>query len=112
MRSERLCLVTVFSLLAMIPSMGHGATYTVINTNDSGSGSLRQAITDANGNAGDDTIVFSGFSGSNTITLGSQLPNISDNVTINGPGAGIIAVDGATSYRCFDVDTGATGKNV
>src|SRR5262249_33233351 len=34
------------------------ATFTVVNTNDSGAGSLRQAILDANGNAGLDTISF------------------------------------------------------
>ncbi|MBL8378811.1 MAG: cadherin-like domain-containing protein [Burkholderiales bacterium] len=34
------------------------ATYTVTNTNDSGAGSLRQAILSANGNAGTDTIAF------------------------------------------------------
>ena len=34
------------------------ATYTVTNTNDSGAGSLRQAILDANANAGVDTIEF------------------------------------------------------
>ena len=34
------------------------ATYTVTNTNNSGAGSLRQAILDANANAGTDTIVF------------------------------------------------------
>lgn len=35
---------------------GRLATYTVTNTNDSGAGSLRQAILDANANAGLDTI--------------------------------------------------------
>lgn len=34
------------------------ATFTVINTNDSGAGSLRQAITDANGSNGPHTIQF------------------------------------------------------
>ncbi|MCY2940924.1 MAG: hypothetical protein NTV50_04570 [Planctomycetota bacterium] len=34
------------------------ATFTVLNTNDAGSGSLRQAIIDANTLAGADTIVF------------------------------------------------------
>jgi IPT/TIG domain-containing protein/S-layer family protein len=35
-----------------------GATFTVTNTSDSGAGSLRQAILDANASAGADTIVF------------------------------------------------------
>ena len=34
------------------------ATYTVTNTDNSGSGSLRQAISDANTNGGTDSIVF------------------------------------------------------
>ncbi len=33
-------------------------TFTVTNTSDSGAGSLRQAITDANANAGADTVDF------------------------------------------------------
>jgi parallel beta-helix repeat protein len=36
----------------------HASTYTVINTNNSGIGSLRQAIEDANAHVGADTIVF------------------------------------------------------
>lgn len=35
------------------------ATFTVTNTNDSGAGSLRQAIIDANNTVTDDTITFS-----------------------------------------------------
>ncbi len=34
------------------------ATFTVVNTNDSGTGSLRQAILDPNAGAGGDTIAF------------------------------------------------------
>lgn len=45
-------------------------TYTVTNTNDSGAGSLRTAITNANSNAAGDTIAFSV---SGTITLSSTL---------------------------------------
>ena len=36
-----------------------GQTFTVTNTNDSGQGSLRQAILDANANSGADTISVS-----------------------------------------------------
>lgn len=58
-------------------------TYTVTNTNDSGAGSLRTAITNANSNAAGDTITFSV---SGTITLSSTLPNLTDaqSVTIDG----------------------------
>ena len=61
------------------------ATYTVTNTNDSGAGSLRQAIIDANANAGADTIEFNiAGSGTQVITLASALDAITDQVTIDG----------------------------
>jgi hypothetical protein len=62
-------------------------TITVINTNDAGAGSLRQAITTANGSVGNDLINFNlGAGGPFTITLLSALPNLTDNsgVTIDG----------------------------
>jgi|GEM_PF-2529161 hypothetical protein len=65
------------------------ATFTVTNTNDSGAGSLRQAILDANGAGGADTINFNiGLGGPQTIrvgaTTGLPLPYINDRVTIDG----------------------------
>jgi FG-GAP-like repeat len=59
-------------------------TFTVTNTNDSGAGSLRQAILDANANPGADTIRFSIASGEQTITPGSALPVVTDALTIDG----------------------------
>ncbi|WP_146583103.1 DUF4347 domain-containing protein, partial [Neorhodopirellula pilleata] len=59
------------------------ATYTVTNTNNSGAGSLRQAITDANNNAGADSIVFNIGSGVKTINLASDLPFLYSQVTID-----------------------------
>ena len=62
------------------------ATFTVSNTNDSGAGSLRQAMLNANASVGTfDTITFSipgpaPFS----IALQSALPVITDRVTIDG----------------------------
>jgi parallel beta-helix repeat protein len=52
------------------------STYTVTNVNDTGSGSLRQAITDANKHSGADTIRFAIGSGAKTITPRSALPGI------------------------------------
>ena len=77
------------------------ATFTVINTNDSGAGSLRQAILDANANSGADTISFS-ISGAQTITPLSVLPTITDPVTIDGTtqpgfaGTPIIEISGSS----------------
>ena len=48
----------IFSFLSFCPT-AQGATYTVTNTDNSGAGSLRQAITSANTNPGPDTIIFS-----------------------------------------------------
>lgn len=64
------------------------ATFTVTNTNDSGAGSLRQAIEDANnnGNPSDmDTIAFD-IPGSevHTINLLTDLPYVTEKVTIDG----------------------------
>jgi uncharacterized repeat protein (TIGR01451 family) len=62
-----------------------GTTFTVTNTNDSGAGSLRQAIIDANANVGADAIEFNiPGPGPFVITLTDPLPPVSDPVTIDG----------------------------
>ncbi|MBA4372326.1 MAG: hypothetical protein C0402_05640 [Thermodesulfovibrio sp.] len=76
------------------------ATYTVTHTGDSGVGSLRQAIIQANGSAGTDTIAFAVGNGHQTIQPASALPTITDPVTIDGTtqpgfaGTPIIELDG------------------
>jgi uncharacterized repeat protein (TIGR01451 family) len=64
------------------------ATFAVTNTSDDGPGSLRQAILDANANAGLDTINFSIGTGLQTINVGSTtsvaLPAITSPVIIDG----------------------------
>ncbi len=58
--------------------------YTVTNTADSGAGSLRQAILNANGNPGTDTIQFDiPGSGNQVIRPASALPAITDPVIID-----------------------------
>ena len=60
-------------------------TFVVDNTNDSGAGSLRQAILDANATAGTQTIVFQILgAGVHTISPASALPDITDRVVIDG----------------------------
>ena len=64
MRNTSFHITIVSALLSLAPvsmalwALAPAATFTVINTNDSGTGSLRQALLDANGNPGLDTIAF------------------------------------------------------
>jgi hypothetical protein len=72
----------------------------VTNTADSGPGSLRQAITDAN-LAGGGTVAFNIPAGSRTITLSSSLPLAAAGVIIDGTtqsgyaGAPLVEISGA-----------------
>jgi hypothetical protein len=81
------------------------ATFTVTNTNDTGAGSLRQAVLDANTAAGDDIIAFdSSFNTPRTITLASII-TITGNggLTINGTGAGLLTISGNNATNIFQL---------
>jgi parallel beta-helix repeat protein len=78
------------TLVAVSPAQA-STTFTVINTKDSGAGTLRQAMFDANITPGADVINFN-IAGTDvkTITPTTALPKITEAVTINGysqPGA-------------------------
>jgi len=77
---------TIVPILAMALAAPLAAnTYTVTSSADSGAGSLRQAIIDANTNPGADTIAFNILgSGVHTIALASALPTITGPTTVNG----------------------------
>lgn len=61
------------------------ASFLVVNTNDSGTGSLRQAILDANASSGADSIEFQiGSGGPQTITPLTALPTITEPITVDG----------------------------
>src|SRR5690348_17047136 len=86
-------LVLCFGYLVERRVAASGANFVVTNTSDSGAGSLRQAIINANNNAGADTISFN-IPGSDpncdgtthvcTITPVTPLDAITDPVTIDG----------------------------
>ena len=112
-------------LLAMLfgaPAFAQ-TTFTVTTTADDGAGSLRQAILDANANAGADAIHFDvPGSGVRTITLGSDLPMITDLVVIDGltqPGAHcdpwpptlLIEVTGELD-DAFEIDASGGGSTI
>src|SRR6476620_5398616 len=78
----RICLA-----LCSVSMSAYADIITITNTNDSGPGSLRQALADANDG---DTINFA-VTGAIALTTGELLVNKS--LTISGPGAGVLAVD-------------------
>jgi hypothetical protein len=83
------------------------STFTVRNLLDAGTGSLRQAVLDANSQPGADTIRFThGLHGTIALT-GGEL-SITDDLTIDGPGANRLTVSGNDASRVFDISGGAT----
>ena len=86
------------------------ATFTVTNLDDNGAGSLRQAILDANNQAGADTIAFhSSLKGQRIVLEGTEL-TITDDLTIDGDidndGSADITVDANQKSRVFIVFDG------
>jgi hypothetical protein len=85
------------------------STFTVLNLADSGAGSLRQAVQDANSPAfpGPDVIRFAPAV-RGTIGLTSGQLSITDDLTIDGPGADRVAISGSHQSRIFSISGGAT----
>ena len=81
------------------------ATFTVDNTNDSGAGSLRQAIEEANETHGIDIIQFDSELSGQKITLTSGELQISDSVKIQGLlSADDLTISGNNTSRIFSID--------
>ncbi|HJQ26797.1 MAG TPA: HYR domain-containing protein [Blastocatellia bacterium] len=83
-------------------------TFLVTNRNDSGEGSLRDAINQANMTAGPDTIEFDEATWGGTITLTSGELLITDDLTITGPGAFTLTVSGNHQSRVFEINSQIT----
>jgi hypothetical protein len=87
------------TLFLAAPGVAQAATVT--NNNDSGAGSLRDAIANT---ASGGTIDFAPALDGQTITLTSGALVINQTLTISGPGAGSLTIHGDGSDPVFDID--------
>lgn len=90
-RLRSMLAITLATGLVALTSAAQAAVLTVINVNDSGAGSLRQAMIEANATLATDDIRFDiPGSGPHAIRINSTLPTITQPLTIDGytqPGA-------------------------
>lgn len=87
------------------------STFTVTNTNNSGAGSLRQAVLDANAMTGKDIINFGGLFTdglAHTISLTGSGLRITDNLTVEGINPSKLTIKDDSADRVFDIGSGVT----
>lgn len=96
-----------YTCVAASPTPSPTPTTIVTNTNDSGPGSLRQALEDANNG---DTVTFEAAINDQIIQLTSAELVIDKNIIISGPGPNLLSVarSSQTSFRIFHVMPGYT----
>ena len=97
---------------AFVVPMASAATFTVTNGGDSGPGTLRQAILDANANSGRDQIILA-----TDVTLQSSLPDITGPIDISGSRTpmGRYRIDAeffSDGFRALTFAVGADGSTV
>ena len=93
----------IIALWAVVAVPASAATVVVANTDDAGAGSLRDAI--ASATAGD-TLDLSSLFGSIVLSTGELV--ITKDLTIMGPGAGSLTIDGNSASRVLSIDSGNT----
>ena len=79
---------------------------TVTQVDDSGEGSLRSAIAQANSSEGKDTITFDQSLSGETINLTSGQLEITDDLIINGLGPTELTINGNENSRIFQINDG------
>ena len=112
MRAQLILPIAVWLAVALPFGVVASTTWTVTNTDDHSVGfcttsdcTLREAITIASSG---DVIEFAP-SVTGTITLGGAGELfIQQNITINGPGANVLAISGANATRIFEIKAGST----
>jgi len=105
--------LVLLSSLAVSCAVIQATSFTVTNTDDGGSGSLRQAILDANASPGPDTINLP--AGTYTLSIAGTGEDaaatgdldITDNLTITGADQATTVIDGGGIDRVFHIHSGS-----
>ena len=118
MRRRLGVLVLSIFVFGLATTAAQAHTYTVTTGADSGAGSLRQAILDANAHAGLDTINFD-IPGSGDISPSSPLPPITDRAVVDGttqPGFSVgnpsVHISGSSSSSSNGLDVRSGGSTI
>lgn len=107
MRHFRATLLTPCILILAAETASWAATFNVTSTSDDGPGSLRQAIVAANNSPGTDALVFT-ING--VATIASNLPAISENVNLIGPGTNQLTLSGGNFSSLLSFAAGTTNS--
>lgn len=95
------CLIFLLSFLLLGSTwQARAATLTVTNTDNSGPGSLRDAINNA---VGGDTI---NITATGTVLLMAPLLTLNKDLIINGPGANLLTISGEDNGTVFTINVG------
>jgi hypothetical protein len=95
-------------LYLFLLTTARAANYVVVNNADSGAGSLRQAILNANASGGG-TITFANVTGA--ISLQSPLPILTANIKIVGPGYSQLAITCSNTIAITILTNSASGTS-
>ena len=94
--------VALLATLCTFAGAAHGATYTVTSLADGGPGSLRAAVASANTAPGAPHAITFAAGVEGTLVLASPIV-IGTALSINGPGAARVTIDGANATRLFRI---------
>jgi hypothetical protein len=98
--------LTAVSVALTTSQEAGAATQTVTNCNDSGAGSLRQAVLDAVSGA---TVTFSSSLACSTITLGSPIEIATDlSIDWSGTSQLVVGENGLSEFSIFGIEPGVT----
>jgi RTX calcium-binding nonapeptide repeat (4 copies) len=97
--------------LAVVPAAAHAETFRVTNLQDGGSGSLRNAVAQANSDSDGDRVVFkSKLSGTIDLTTDAPILIYGGDLEIKGPGARRLAIDGGGHTRVVNLYAGVQAQ--